>query len=189
MSTNATAEVLTRLHVRVRPIEDIEAPFEDAPVSGSLALALPAVLPPVAPETPAGTPVTAPPLRLVPDPEPELDDEDFAPQRTPRDQLPDPAPRAAMLARAVLEALSGDRPVSQLLPWTSDVVYDDLETRVDPTGPRPWAAALRRIRVCEPVPGVAEVAAVVQRGPRASALAMRLEGIDGRWLLTALAIG
>jgi hypothetical protein len=46
-----------------------------------------------------------------------------------------------------------------------------------------------RVRVCEPVDGVAEVSAVARRAGRAHAVAARLEGIDGRWRCTALQIG
>jgi hypothetical protein len=185
-----------RLHVTVCPVVDIEPPYDDAaPVAGALALALPATVDPAPPGAEPDGP--AAPLHLVPPPpaapgrdvDPADEDELFAAQRTPRAQLPDPAPRAAMLARAILETLAGDRPVSQLLPWTTTDVYDDLEALVDPRTARPWASSVRRIRVCEPVPGVAEVAAVVQRGGRAAALALRLEGLDGRWLLTALSVG
>jgi hypothetical protein len=36
---------------------------------------------------------------------------------------------------------------------------------------------------------VAELAAVVRRGGRMAAIALRLEGVDGRWQCTALQIG
>jgi hypothetical protein len=47
---------------------------------------------------------------------------------------------------------------------------------------------VRSIHVGEPADGVAEICALVQRGPRASAVALRLEGLDGRWKCTALAL-
>jgi hypothetical protein len=40
--------------------------------------------------------------------------------------------------------------------------------------------------VCEIDDGVAEVTAVIRRGARTLAVALRLEGIDGRWMCTAL---
>jgi hypothetical protein len=51
------------------------------------------------------------------------------------------------------------------------------------------AEVVRSVRVSEPHDGVAEVCAVVQQGPRCRAIALRLEGIDGRWQCTALQIG
>jgi hypothetical protein len=45
------------------------------------------------------------------------------------------------------------------------------------------------VRVCELGPAVAEACAVVATGARSRAVAVRLEGIDGRWRCTALEIG
>jgi hypothetical protein len=113
----------------------------------------------------------------------------FGPMRTSRDDLEDPAPRASMLARAVLETLAGDRPVGQLTRWTTPEVYDILEPLAAAKRQRPWVATLKRVLVSEPAPGVAEVTAIIERGPRTGALALRLEGVDGRWLVTALQVG
>ena len=100
----------------------------------------------------------------------------------------------------MIEVVSGVRPVSQLVRWTTAAVYDELGARVT----RPVAATgagsrtiattrlaevVRSIRVSEPRDGVAEVCAIVQQGPRCRAIALRLEGIDGRWQCTALQIG
>ena len=48
---------------------------------------------------------------------------------------------------------------------------------------------VRSIHVSEPADGVAEVAALVRRGARSTAVALRLEGLDGRWQCTALELG
>jgi hypothetical protein len=45
------------------------------------------------------------------------------------------------------------------------------------------------VRVTEPADGVAEVSALVRRGLRVTAVALRLEGMDGRWQCTALELG
>jgi hypothetical protein len=55
--------------------------------------------------------------------------------------------------------------------------------------PTRLAEVVRSVRVSEPTDGVAEVCAIVQQGPRCRAIALRLEGIDGRWQCTALQIG
>jgi hypothetical protein len=57
-----------------------------------------------------------------------------------------------------------------------------------PAGAR-RSAVVRRIRVCEPADGVVEACAVVVSHGRVRALALRLEGLDGRWLVTQLTIG
>ena len=164
-----------RLRLVARRLSELPGYEDDGPLlprpqtDGALALA---TVPPT---------TTRPELEVVPEPRVE-----FGPERTPPGALPPPGPRALVLVRAVVEALAGDRPLTQLAPWTTQQVIDQLSPRVRPSSARPWAGTVRRVAVCEPAPGVAEVAAVVQRGPRAGALALRLEGLDGRWQLTAI---
>ena len=82
--------------------------------------------------------------------------------------------------------------MSQLVRWTTTSVYDDLAALVvGPAAVRGAAArgVVRSIHVSEPVDGVAEVAALVRRGARSTAVALRLEGLDGRWQCTALELG
>jgi hypothetical protein len=43
--------------------------------------------------------------------------------------------------------------------------------------------------VSEPADGVAEVCALVRRGARSTAVALRMEGMDGRWQCTAIELG
>jgi hypothetical protein len=53
----------------------------------------------------------------------------------------------------------------------------------------PARALVRSVHVSEPADGVAEVSALVRRGVRCTAVALRLEGMDGRWQCTALEVG
>ncbi|HEY5202939.1 MAG TPA: Rv3235 family protein [Acidothermaceae bacterium] len=188
-----------------------------------LVFALPSGLP-ARPELPdtlrEGAPHTTPDLRLLPtlngpgdtavvalEPRAprrqgrrETVEEEFGPQKTATTLLPAPTPWAGRLVQAMIEVVSGVRPVSQLVRWTTAPVYEELCARVA----RPVAATgagsraiattrlaevVRSIRVSEPRDGVAEVCAIVQQGPRCRAIALRLEGIDGRWQCTALQIG
>lgn len=137
---------------------------------------------------------TAPDEVVVPF-HPGMDDERI-PEPTSRCELPDPRGWVARLVQGVLEVVSGDRPVTQLTRWTSADVYADLHRRVSvaartaPPGLRGGRrAAVRSVHVCEPVDGVAEASAVVSRGGRLTAMAVRLEGLDGRWQCTALELG
>jgi hypothetical protein len=93
---------------------------------------------------------------------------------------------AAMLARALVEALAGFRQIRQLASVCSPEVYSALMGRVEilPVAPR-----IKSIRTCEPADGVVEASAVFLRGNRAAALAFRLQGIDGRWRVTAVQLG
>ncbi|WP_460524828.1 Rv3235 family protein, partial [Flindersiella endophytica] len=49
--------------------------------------------------------------------------------------------------------------------------------------------AVRSVHVSEPADGVAEAAVHVQHGSRSRAIAVRIEGLDGRWRCTALELG
>ncbi|WP_239332846.1 Rv3235 family protein [Frankia sp. CiP3] len=92
---------------------------------------------------------------------------------------------AAVVVRAIVEAMTGIRPVTHLAAWTSPRVQADLE-RLAGDNVRRRRYTLRCVRVCEPREGVAEVAAVIARGERVSALALRMETVSGRWRVTAL---
>ena len=147
-----------------------------------------------APQRVPAAPVPPPDLRLVPSPaaEDDADAVDFGPQPTATAALPRPAAWSARFAQAVVEVLAGDRPVSQLVRWTTTSVYDDVAALiVGPAAVRGAAArgVVRSVHVSEPADGVAEVAALVRRGARSTAVALRLEGLDGRWQCTALELG
>jgi hypothetical protein len=175
-------------------------------VQGALALSfvLPSGLPAV-PEPPAAHPCVLPGAdratwgRTGAAADPDLDD--FGPQPTRRAHLPEPRAWGGRLVQALVEVLAGDRPAGQLVRWTSSEVYDDV-TALVPVRARPrWSrprppgtepptrAAVRSVHVTEPADGVAEVAATVTRGRRTTAVALRLEGLDGRWQCTALELG
>jgi hypothetical protein len=117
---------------------------------------------------------------------------EFAPQRTPAEQLPDPVRATANVAQAVVDVLSGVRPLGQLNLYTSDAVREVLRTTakvraIDQRGHR--LPKVVSVRVTTPQPSVIEASATVNGTPRARALALRLEGLDGRWQCTALELG
>jgi hypothetical protein len=103
---------------------------------------------------------------------------------------PEAARTAVIVARALLEVLSGWRPANQLARWTSYPLQQDLERRAPrkPTGAR---LQLRRIRISEPDIGVAEVCALADdpAQQRVRVIAMRLEDRQGEWILTRLEAG
>ena len=111
----------------------------------------------------------------------------------PRPGLPDAQEWSAKLALAIIQALTGQRPISQLSRWVVDEVLAaitmyqrrSLRTR----GRIAMSAALRSIRVQHPDPEVAEVAGHVVIGKRSAAMAFRLEALGDRWLCTALELG
>src|SRR5215212_1764813 len=163
-------------------------------------------------------PDTEPPLEKVPEPEPPWrrarrrpaagvqgvltlvvggastdGDVDFGPLPTATSELPDATRWARQMVQVIVEVLSGERAATQLLRWTVPEVYDEIRSRTTSRSPS-GAAPLRRprvgtVRVCQPADGVAEAAAVVHGPQRTRAIALRLEGLDGRWRVTVFQAG
>lgn len=121
----------------------------------------------------------------------------FAPQRTSTDQLPDPEIFLRNLTRGVLEVFSGVREVEQLARWVTEdafrklVVRSNLSARARSArgvpAKRP-AHTILSVRHSEPADGVVEAVVIVASPARTRAVAVRLEGMDGRWRATSLAL-
>lgn len=160
------------------PYDDEVGTAEQPMVDGSLALAFPGA--------------DALPLRLVPPAVPGCD-----PGADPRARptaLPDPRPWTGRLIQAVVEVLAGARPAAQLSPFASLEVLGHLECATGRLAHRRTGTPARRpvvssVRVGLPAYGVAEACAVIDTGARRRAIALRLEGVDGRWRCTALQVG
>jgi hypothetical protein len=139
--------------------------------------------------------VGAPVLRLVRTAAPEkptpFDDNAWlAAERTATAELPASHVFARTLVQGVLEVLAGVRSIKQLRRDTSPELYASLaaslEGRDMPRGRRPDLRAVRSVHVQERPEGVVEACATVQRDGRLGALALRLEGFEGRWRCTEL---
>ncbi|PPK97827.1 hypothetical protein CLV92_103362 [Kineococcus xinjiangensis] len=121
-----------------------------------------------------------------------LDESFAAPQPTASDRLPVAQDWGRRYVQVLLEVLAGQRPTTQLLRWSSTDVYASLQKRAALSarlrrGARPARPpAVLSVRACSPRDGVTEVAAVVVDSGRVRAFALRLEGWDGRWRVTAL---
>jgi hypothetical protein len=104
---------------------------------------------------------------------------------------------AGRFARAVVEVIGGDRPLPQLLRWTSPRVYAELGRRVRilaqarPVGQhtRSIVPQVLSVHVAQPVATGAEISVHVRYGQRSRAIAARLERRDERWTCTDLRIG
>ncbi|MCX6401969.1 MAG: Rv3235 family protein [Propionibacteriales bacterium] len=100
-------------------------------------------------------------------------------------------------SQAAVEIVGGDRPVSQLLRWTTPDVYADLRRRAQLVaragGHQPGLARVQPVRprvlsvhTCFVTNDVVECGVHVRHGERSRAIAVRFERIDQRWICTAL---
>jgi len=120
------------------------------------------------------------------------DSEFFGPQPTFSSDLPEPNAWVRHLAQALVEVMSGARPAPQLIRWTTPEVYSVVARRHAASRRRAMVASratVRRVRICEPADGVVEACAVVVDNGRVRALAMRLTGLDRRWVVSVLQVG
>ena len=114
-----------------------------------------------------------------------------------------PGERAALeafahaFANAVVEVVGGDRGPNQLIRWTTERVYTELQQRaalLARTTPgdrrvRRLRSQVRSVHVFCPSAEAAELSVHVRRGARSRAIAARLELLEGRWCCTALQFG
>ncbi len=173
--TSAAGRYLLRSAPRREPPFDDELPARHLSLVGPLDEPLPFD----APEQPSA-------LRLTAEPDP------FGVRPTGRHELPEPAAFARRLVIGVIETATGRRSAAQLRPHTSPTVQAGLARdagRIDRLGTARRPATLHSLHLAEPADGVAEVAAVLRVGDRFRALALRLEGLDGRWRCVRLQIG
>lgn len=173
--------------LRALPVADTEPPVDDPRLAPSGRRAAP---------PPPGRGVQGV-LALVVDNDPVTapgDELDFGPQATATRDLPPAGDWGRRLIQVLVEVMCGQRPAPQLLRWTSQAVYAEVLAQTLPH-PRATAPVHRRrprvssVRVCQPVDGVAELSAVVRGQHRVQAVAVRLEGRDGRWQATAIETG
>ncbi len=120
-------------------------------------------------------------------------DPHFAPQPTPSSDLPDAGQWTRQMLRVLLEVMDGSRPARQLKRWVAHPIHDRAARRGIVARRRGGRAhkpnVVLSVHVCTPVDGVAEVAALVLHNGRHRAVALRLTGLDGRWLVTAMEMG
>jgi len=101
------------------------------------------------------------------------------------------------IVQAVVEIVGGDRPVTQVLRWTTTEVYQDLGRRAQlvarAVGKHPGQGGVQGVRPqvvgvhsCFVADGVAEVSAHVRYGRRSRAVAARFELRRDRWVCCAL---
>ncbi len=112
---------------------------------------------------------------------------DVGVRRTATHELPPAIRSGQVFARALVEVLSGRRPLAQLRVHCAPEIYAGLLERPVPASV--CLPHLLNVRVCEPADGAAEVSVVFKRAQRVRAIAFRIQGLDGRWRITALEVG
>lgn len=114
----------------------------------------------------------------------DRDEDSFDIQPTSRFDLPNVRQWSMRLVHGMVEVINSVRPASQLNKWVTPEVMTLIQDRIlDSTMPR---YMVRSVHVSETDDGVAEVCCVFGTPNRSFALAMRLEGLDGRWRATTL---
>lgn len=116
----------------------------------------------------------------------------FDRQPTSTQDLAPAVPWAANLSRSIAEVLEGSRDASQLTRWVTPEILTRLARRgtlARRYGHSAGATGVRTVRACHVRDGVVEVTAVIVVREQVRAMALRLEGLDGRWLLTVLEMG
>jgi len=121
----------------------------------------------------------------------------FAPQRTSTADLPDPETFLRNISRGVLEIFAGVREVDQLARWLTEDAYRKLVTRANlaararsarGTPAKRPVHQIVSVRHSSPADGIVEGVVIVRGPARTRAVALRLEGMDGRWRTTSLAL-
>ena len=122
-------------------------------------------------------------LYLIPSTFDDEYDPDFSPQPTSASDLPELHEWTMRFVVSVLEIWAGRRSPSQLTRMCHRKIFTELHARA---GTFKEVGKLRSIHQSEPLDGICESVVTVRFGERLRALSVRFEGVDNRWLCTAL---
>jgi hypothetical protein len=110
-----------------------------------------------------------------------------------RGPLGDPTPLVCTVAKAALEIALGANGIDQLARWITPTLRTTLLRQQSLSRRAGYTArgrvSVARVRLCRVSATAVEAAVVATEGERAHALALRLEAVSGRWLVTALDVG
>lgn len=124
-----------------------------------------------------------PRLYLVPSIFGEEFDAEFAPQPTSASDLPKIEPLILKFIYNAVEIWSGRRSPQQLQQLCHYTVFGELQRMA---GSIKDLGRVRKTRITEPLDGVCEATVTIRFGDRLRVVAIRFEGLDGRWLCTCL---
>ncbi len=84
---------------------------------------------------------------------------------------------------SVVEVWAGRRQPAQLIRWCHRVIYLELLSQA---GTQREIGRIKSIHQSEPFDGICESTVIIKFGTRYRSAVIRFEGVDGRWLCTAL---
>lgn len=127
--------------------------------------------------------VKKPPLYLVPTTFGEEFDAVFAPQPTSASDLPAIEPLIQQFVHNLVEVWAGRRSALQLQSICHYKLFSELQKNA---GSLKEVGRVRKSRITQPLDGVCEATVTLRFGERLRVVAIRFEGLDGRWLCTHL---
>ncbi len=136
------------------------------------------------PELPT-PPVQKPRLYLVASTFGEEYDAEFAPEPTSAADLPDINDLTFQFIHNVVEIWARRRSASQVQTMCHHLIFADLQRKA---GQQKLVGRIRKIKVTQPLDGISESTVTIRYGDRLRVVAIRFEGLDGRWLCTALTL-
>lgn len=129
--------------------------------------------------------VKKPRLYLVPTDFGEEFDSEFAPQPTSASDLPNIEPLILQFIYNAVEIWAGRRSAQQLQQFCHYTVFSEVQRMA---GSLKEVGRVRKTRITQPLDGVCEATVTVRFGDRLRVVAIRFEGLDGRWLCTCLSL-
>ena len=124
-------------------------------------------------------------LYLAPSTFGEEFDPEFAPEPTSAEDLPDITELMSQFMHNVLEIWAGRRSASQVQAMCHHLIFADIQRTA---GQQKVLGRIRKIKLTQPLDGICESAITVRYGDRLRVVAIRFEGLDKRWLCTALTL-
>ncbi len=112
-------------------------------------------------------------------------DPDFAPTPTSAADLPELQGWTQRFAHNVVEIWAGRRSPNQLENQCHFTIYSEL---VRKSGSQKIVGRIRKIHIQEPLDGICEATITVRFNDRLRSIILRFEGLDKRWLCTALTL-
>ena len=126
-----------------------------------------------------------PKLYLVPSRFDDEFDPDFAPEPTSALDLPELHQWTDRFAHSVVEIWAGRRSPRQIQTLCHHTIFSEL---IRNSGSQKEIGHLRKIHIQEPLDGICEATITVRYQDRLRSIMVRFEGIDKRWLCTALTL-